>query len=184
MDKVHYLEVLHSVECGDDAAKTKLAKFLLAGCDGVERNPERAVELLKERVQEKDGEAMWMLGLCCEYGMGTETDFDEAERLYELSSSAENMIGDLFAQFSYGAKGSGVFGVDKICLYPVLICFFLFLHDNYFKCSAFSDFGINIADALLIAPWTHIELLRLKKKRTCSSSNRLLLSFTNEQNVF
>ena len=112
MDGINCSEALHFVNGNKDGAtKTALAAFLLSGCSGAERDPERAVELLKERVKEEDGEAMWMLGLCCEYGMGTEVDFDEAQRLYESSSSKGCCMGDLFVGFCHGEKGRGGFGV-------------------------------------------------------------------------
>ena len=39
-------------------------------------------------MKEKDGEAMWMLGLCKEYGRGIERDIEGAEKLYEGSKEA------------------------------------------------------------------------------------------------
>ena len=69
-----YKEVEKAVDSGDNSAKTKLAWYLLSGCGGAEVDKERAVKLLKERVEaDKDGEAMWMLGICNEYGIGCDT---------------------------------------------------------------------------------------------------------------
>ena len=38
-----------------------------------------------------------MLGLCKEYGMGTEQDIEGAEKLYKQSSEAGNEIGKILA---------------------------------------------------------------------------------------
>ena len=65
---------------------------------GTEVDPEKAVALLKKRVKKKDAEAMWILGLCCEYGIGIEKDLERAESLYEQSREKGNEIGEFFAE--------------------------------------------------------------------------------------
>ena len=69
-----YKEVVEAVEKGDSKAKTKLAYYKLSGYGGCEIDADEAVVLLKERVKDKDTDAMWLLGLCYEYGMGCEQD--------------------------------------------------------------------------------------------------------------
>ena len=59
-----YKEVLSAVERGEESAKTRLAWYKLSGMGGAKVGVDGAVNLLEERVKEKDGEAMWMLGLC------------------------------------------------------------------------------------------------------------------------
>ena len=92
-----YEAVLSAVEKGDDRAKTELAWYKLCGYEGARKDVDEAVILLEERVKDRDGEAMWMLGLCKEYGLGTEQDIEGAVKLYRLSSEAGNEIGNFLA---------------------------------------------------------------------------------------
>ena len=103
-----YKDTLQAVERGDNAAKTKLAWYFLSGYGGIEFDADKAVVMLKERVKEDDAEAMWMLGLCCEYGNGTEQDIERAETLYKQSSDKGNEIGEFFAENEGGGRGNGV----------------------------------------------------------------------------
>ena len=66
----------------DETRKTMVAFNKLSGLEGVDVDPEGAVALLEESVENGDEEAIWMLGLCCEYGMGTEQDLERANLLY------------------------------------------------------------------------------------------------------
>ena len=110
-----YKEAVNAVDSGDNSAKTKLAWYLLSGCGGAEVDKERAVELLKERVEEeKDGEAMWMLGICKEYGIGCEQDLEEAEGLYKECSECGNVVGKFFEENGKDERGSGVMGVGSL----------------------------------------------------------------------
>ena len=103
-----YKDTLQAVERGDKAAKTKLAWYFLSGYCDAEVDAGKAVALLEERVKEDDTEAMWMLGLCCEYGMGTEQDLERAETLYRQSRDEENRIGKYFAENRGDGRGNGV----------------------------------------------------------------------------
>ena len=103
-----YKRVVRAVEGGDNAAKTRVAWFKLAGLWGCELDEDGAVALLEERVKDRDGTAMWMLGLCCEYGMGIEQDVERAEELYKQSRERKNVIGRWFARNRSGKRGSGV----------------------------------------------------------------------------
>ena len=110
-----YKEVEKAVESGDNSAKTKLAWYLLSGCGGAKVDKERAVELLRERVEEeKDGEAMWMLGICKEYGIGCEQDLNEVERLYKECSKCGNVVGKFFVENGEDKRGSGVMKVGSL----------------------------------------------------------------------
>ena len=91
--KVEYSTVKQSVDKGDKKAKTMLAWYKLSGLGEAAVDREGAVTLLEERVKAKDSEAMWMLGLCKLFGIGTEEDVDEANALFNKSGSAKNIVG-------------------------------------------------------------------------------------------
>ena len=88
-------------------SKTHLAWLTLSGYEGIERNEVKAVKMLKERVKDKDSEAMWMLGLCKEFGMGTKQDIKGAETLFEQSREGGNKVG-LFLRSKVGGRGTMV----------------------------------------------------------------------------
>ena len=90
--------VLEAVKRGDESAKTKLAWYKLSGVGGCEIDTNGAVALLEERVKDKDAEAMWMLGVCNEFGRGCEQDISRAERLYIQSSYGGNEIGKILVE--------------------------------------------------------------------------------------
>ena len=95
IEEEEYKKVSRAVDDGDNKAKTKLAFFLLTGKGGAEIDEDRAVALLEERVEERETDAMWMLGLCYEYGIGCEEDFERAMSLYKQSSDGGNAAGRL-----------------------------------------------------------------------------------------
>ena len=68
-----------------------------------------------ERVKDQDSEAMWMLGLCYEFGMGCEQDIEEAVKLYEQCCDNGNVIGKFLCENGKDKKGSGVMKVRR-CL--------------------------------------------------------------------
>ena len=70
---------------------------MLEGRDGVTRDADRAVVLLEERTKDRDAQAMWLLGLCCEYGMGTEQDTQRAQQLYQQAAQQGNKTAQLLA---------------------------------------------------------------------------------------
>ena len=94
-EEEEYKKVSRAVDDGDNKAKTKLAFYLLTGKGGAEVDEDRAFALLEERVKERDTDAMWMLGLCYEYGIGCEEDFERAMSLYEQSRDGGNAAGRL-----------------------------------------------------------------------------------------
>ncbi len=101
-----YKEVLSAVEGGEERSKTKLAWYKLSGMGGAKVDVDGAVKLLEERVN-GDGEAMWMLGLCKEYGRGIERDIEGAEKLYEQSKEEGNEIGEILVEKGGKGRGSG-----------------------------------------------------------------------------
>ena len=109
-----FKDVLLSVEGGDNKAKTKLAWYKLSGCGGAEVDEDGAVVLLTERVKDQDTDAMWMLGLCFEYGIGCEQDLKEAELLYKRCSNASNKIGMFLAMNGKDSRGSGIMTVKSL----------------------------------------------------------------------
>ena len=107
-EESEYEDTLQAVERGDASAKTKLAWYYLSGYCGAEVDAGKAVAMLEERVKEDDAEAVWMLGLCCEYGMGTEQDLERAKTLYKRSRDKENDIGEYLAENRGGGRGNGI----------------------------------------------------------------------------
>ena len=111
-ERVKYEEILSAVERGEESAKTKVAWYKLSWFGGAEDDAIEAVKLLEERVKEKDGEAMWMLGLCKEYGRGIERDIEGAEELYKESKEAGNEIGEILVEKEWWRRGSGKMRIE------------------------------------------------------------------------
>ena len=107
-DEAQYREAVSAMKGGDESAKTKVAYYKLSGRGGVEVDRDGAVALLEERVKDRDYEAMWILGLCCEYGLGTEQDIERAEKLYGESKEGENVVGEFLTENGLSGRGSGV----------------------------------------------------------------------------
>ena len=105
--KLKYDDVKKAVERGDEKAKTKLAWLMLSGIGGADVDEDGAVALLEERVKDKDTDAMWMLGICYEFGTGIEQDTEQAEKLYQQSNDGGNEIGKLFVRHEDWGRGSG-----------------------------------------------------------------------------
>ena len=105
--EAQHKETVKAVEGGDNKAKTKLAYYKLSGYGGCDIDVDEAVALLKERVKDKDTEAMWLLGLCYEYGMGCKQDLKEAESLYKQSKDGGNEIGEFFVENGKDRRGTG-----------------------------------------------------------------------------
>ena len=101
-------QVLEAVKRGDGEAKKLLASFMLTGREGVLIDQEGAVILLQELVKDNDIDAMWMLGLCFEFGMGCEQDFEQAELLYKNSSDKGSAAGELLYSHGKNSRGTGV----------------------------------------------------------------------------
>ena len=104
-----YKESLLAFERGDENAKRIVAFCKLSGRGGVEVDYEGAAALLEDCVKKGDSDAMWMLGLCCEYGKGIEQDTERSRLLFQNSSEAGNAAGEFL---SLHDTGSGVIAVD------------------------------------------------------------------------
>ena len=103
-----YKSTLDAVKRGDESAKTKLVWYMLSGRGGADVDAKGAVALLEEIVKEGDAEAMWMLGVCFEFGIGIEQDIERASRLYNQSKAGWNKIGENLAKnVRMHEKGSG-----------------------------------------------------------------------------
>ena len=113
-DEVQYREAVHAMKSGDESAKIKVAFFKLSGCGGVEVSSSEAVALLEERVKEGDCEAKWMLGLCCEYGIGTEQDIERAVKLYGECWEGGNVVGEFLMKNDKAGRGTGVMKVNGL----------------------------------------------------------------------
>ena len=107
-----YEKVKSAVERGEESAKTKLAWYKLSGLGGAQVDVIGAAKILEERVEEGDCEAKWMLGLCKEYGRGTEQDIEGAEKLYKECAEAGNEIGKILVKKGEWGRGSGEMGID------------------------------------------------------------------------
>ena len=83
------------------------------------RDADGAVVVLQQQVDEhRDAQAMWLFGLCCEFGMGTEQDTQRAEQLYweaaqQGDETAQLLIGEL-----NNWKGRGCLDMDLSCEPP------------------------------------------------------------------
>ena len=80
------------------SAKTKLAWFLLSGYGGAEDDADSAVALLEGQVKRGDPEAMWLLGVCCEFGIGTEQNLVRAYSLFAQSRERNSFIGGVLVE--------------------------------------------------------------------------------------
>ena len=109
-----YKDIEKAVESGDNKAKTKLAWYKLSGCGGCEIDVDGALALLIERVKDKDSDAMWMLGLCHEFGMGCEQDIGEAQRLYEQCKDCGSVIGEFFVKYGILERGTGKMTTESL----------------------------------------------------------------------
>ena len=113
-EEAQYKEAVGAMEKGEESAKTKVAFFKLSGLGGAKVDVGEAVALLEERAKEGDCEAKWVLGLCCEYGMGIEQDIERAEELYRESCEGGNAVGDFLMKNGEGGRGSGVMKVNSL----------------------------------------------------------------------
>jgi len=137
IEEQRYQEVLRDAEKGEGSAKTMLAWYKLSGCGGCVVDEDGAVEMLSKRVMEGDGEAMWMLGFCFEFGIGGKQDIEQAERLYQSSSSLKSPLGQFFAFRGFGTRGTGIM-------------------NSWWKMS--SEMINAFPKVLKIAPWTKLNL--------------------------
>ena len=87
---------------------TEKARWMLEGSNGMARDADAAVALLEDKVKDHDAVAMWMLGMCCEYGMGTKKDVARAEQLYNRATEQGNFAAKLLSsELKKNNRGSG-----------------------------------------------------------------------------
>ena len=143
LDEAQYTEALDEMEY-DDKAKTKVAFCKLAGIGGAKVDAEGAVVLLEECVNNGNIDAAWMLGLCCEYGIGTEQDIERAMSLYWRFESW-SVVGMFLLKDIKSERGSGVIDLRK---------------------GIFRD-GIKkrLGELICVAPWTSLDLNCEQKMR-------------------
>ena len=91
---------------------TEKARWMLEGSHGMARDADAAVALLEEKVKDGNAEAMWMLGVCCEFGIGTEQDVDRAEQLYKRGAEQENATAELLTKKLKNENGRGCTQMD------------------------------------------------------------------------
>jgi len=86
-------DVLDAVKKGEEGSRLKLAGLTFPKL-GVN---EAVIKKLEQQAKKGDTEAMWKLGLCKEFEIGTKEDKKEAETLYETSSEGGNPTGVILA---------------------------------------------------------------------------------------
>ena len=93
-------------------AETEKALWMLEGRNGMARDADGAVVVLQQQVDEHhDAQAMWLLGLCCEYGMGTEQDTQLAEQLFQQAAQQGDETAKLLVELE-NKKGRGCLDMD------------------------------------------------------------------------
>ena len=86
---------------------------MLDGRDGMARDADGAVVVLQQQVDEHhDAQAMWLLGLCCEYGMGTKQDTKRAEQLYQQAAEQGDKTAKLLVDKLNNKNGRGCLEMD------------------------------------------------------------------------
>ena len=114
-DDDRYRRALHAMVRGDEKAKATVAFYQLTGRGGAKVDADEAVSLLYECTKDRNTEAMWMLGLCCEYGEGTEQDIDQAVSLYQRACGGYGFVAGEFLYWNTkGGRGTGLMKVDSL----------------------------------------------------------------------
>ena len=92
------------------------ALWMLEGSHGMARDADGAVVLLEDLVNKhrnnNNADAMWMLGVCCEFGIGTEQDVHRAEQLFESAAQQGNTTAMLLADRLKNRNGRGCMEMD------------------------------------------------------------------------
>ena len=86
---------------------TEKALWMLEGSHGMARDANGAVVVLEERTKHHNAQAMWLLGLCCEYGIGTQQDTQRAEQLFQQAAQRRNKTAKLLVGKLKNKKGRG-----------------------------------------------------------------------------
>ena len=92
---------------------------MLEGSHGMARDADGAVVLLEELVNKhrnnNNTDAMWMLGVCCEFGIGTEQDVHRAEQLYASAAQQGNTTAELLTDKLKNWNGRGCMEMNLGC---------------------------------------------------------------------
>ena len=91
------------------SGKARIPFLLLSGRGGVPVDEDTAVAVLTEN--RKDADSLWMLGVCYEYGRGTDQSISLAEELYDKSSKNGNAIGAILSEMS-NKRGCGYISIN------------------------------------------------------------------------
>ena len=123
----HTAQAAHTDQVAQMAATTTTTKtatekalWMLEGRDGMARDADGAVVVLQQQVDEHhDAQAMWLLGLCCEYGMGTQQDTQRAEQLFQQAAQQGDETAKLLVgKLKNSKKGRGCLDMDLRCEQP------------------------------------------------------------------
>ena len=91
-------------------------RWMLEGSHGMTRDAGTAVALLEDLViKDRNTEAMWMLGVCCEFGIGTQQDVERAEQLFQNAAQQGNTTAKLLTDKLKNRNGRGKTQMDLEC---------------------------------------------------------------------
>ena len=85
-------------EVEDFHPMTESAWNMLTGMFDDEVDAEGAVSKLRKRADANDYNALWILGLCHEFGVGCEKNLEEADALYAKSVEEGSAVGEFLVQ--------------------------------------------------------------------------------------
>ena len=85
-------------------AEKEKALLLLEGDHSTKEDACTAVAMLDRLAKEGDSDAMWILGVCHEYGMGVAQDVKAADQLYTKSAQKRNPTAKLLVGKLYDWK--------------------------------------------------------------------------------
>lgn len=107
---------IEQAETGDPDAMYQLGYNYLYGCGGVSKDPEKAIEWLREAADREHEEAIYELAICYENGWGVDEDEELAARFYVMAAG----FGHWDAQYQAGRCyefGEGVDQDDQEAIY-------------------------------------------------------------------
>ena len=71
------------------------------------------IKQLNKEVEAKNGEAMWVYGICKEFGIGTEQDMEKARDLYEESENLGSASGNFLASKTRSGRAPGEIALTR-----------------------------------------------------------------------
>ena len=96
-------------------AEKEKALLLLEGDHSTKEDACTAVAMLDRLAKEGDSDAMWILGVCHEYGMGVAQDVKAADQLYTRSAQKRNPIAKLLVGKLKNRNGRGCLRMNLEC---------------------------------------------------------------------